>query len=238
MRAASPPHVAASRTDDRSDHLSTEAAKSSVVPHVRHLLQHTGPRILLVNALALLAARLSLGAFSLSDAALAAAVWVGWPVQEWLLHRYVLHQRPFVLFARRIDSPYGRYHRAHHRAPWRLDKTLVPSWLLAVLVPGQLVWLALLPTRSLSLTAAAAYALAAVVYEWCHYLAHSSFRPRSAFVRRVVGNHRLHHFRSEGHWYSFTWPMIDRWMGTDPPLDSVSPSPTVRTLGVDDEGSL
>ena len=59
--------------------------------------------------------------------------------------------------------------------------------------------------------------------------------PRLPYYRRIWKNHRLHHFKSEGHWFSFTVPYVDAWLGTEPAVDSVATSETARTVGVDDD---
>lgn len=222
-------------------HLDTPQARASLAAQAAHFFTFASPLVLLVNALALVAARVGVGVAS-GDAGAASAAWMSiavaaataawWPLQEWLFHRVLLHLRPRRVFGFLVDPHFARAHRAHHKQPWIVEQTLLPLRVLAVLVPAQALWL-LVPSTTLALTAAATYAISALVYEWVHYLCHSHYVPRSAYYRRIWRNHRLHHFKNERHWFSFTVPAVDAWLGTEPHVDDVATSSTVRTLGVD-----
>ena len=78
-------------------------------------------------------------------------------------------------------------------------------------------------------------ALVALVYEWTHFSTHCDYRPKSDFAKKIWRNHRMHHYRSEHHWYAFTAPYVDEWLGTGGEPRDVEPSETVRTLGVNDD---
>jgi sterol desaturase/sphingolipid hydroxylase (fatty acid hydroxylase superfamily) len=71
------------------------------------------------------------------------------------------------------------------------------------------------------------------VYEWTHFLIHSSYRPRRSVYRAIWRAHRLHHFRNERYWFGVTMHLGDRVLGTYPAKDAVPASLTARTLGVD-----
>ena len=92
------------------------------------------------------------------------------------------------------------------------------------------VWLLLVGPRRAAVTAMATYSSMALLYEWTHFLVHTGVPPRSAFAKRVRRNHRLHHFRNEAYWLGFTWPDVDRWLGTEPDPASVPRSPTAMDL--------
>jgi hypothetical protein len=216
-------------------HLDTPAARTSLAAQAGFFLRHTSPLLLALNALALVVARATIGGFTWLDAPVLVVTVAWWPFQEWLFHKVLLHRRPTRLFGRTLDPGFARAHRAHHRQPWIVDKTLLPVPLLLVLIALQPVSWLLWPSWHLGLTAGAAYACCALAYEWTHYLCHSHYVPRGTYYRRIWKNHRLHHFKNEHHWYSFTVPMVDAWLGTDPDAASVATSETVRTLGVDDE---
>jgi sterol desaturase/sphingolipid hydroxylase (fatty acid hydroxylase superfamily) len=47
--------------------------------------------------------------------------------------------------------------------------------------------------------------------------------------------HRLHHFKDEHNWLGFTVPYVDDLFGTAPDPSSIPTSPTVRTLGIEDD---
>lgn len=201
-------------------------------------LRHTSARLLVLNASVLLALRLATDGANLLDLGAIAVVATIWPLQEWAAHRWILHLKPRTLFGRTIDPYFARVHRAHHRRPWVVATTMLPVRVVLALIPVQPVWLFVFAETGHALTAMAAYAWMAVLYEWTHYLTHATYKPKSAFYRRIWRNHRLHHFKNEHRWFAFTFPAIDTWLGTDPPLSEVETSQTVRTLGVDEDDPL
>jgi hypothetical protein len=71
------------------------------------------------------------------------------------------------------------------------------------------------------------------VYEWTHYLIHTSYRPRHRLHRYVWRAHRSHHFRNEHYWFGVTMHIADHVIGTFPSGGAVEVSPTARTLGVE-----
>lgn len=230
-------HAATVSISEENNHLDTPEARHHLRSQVGFFLSFSSPRILVLNALALLAARLTLGLDPgrsvLVDVVAFVGVCVLWPTQEWVLHRWALHRKPTRWRGFVIDPVFARKHREHHRQPWIVETTMLPVRLLVVLVPLQALWL-LVPDVRLALTLAATYATWAVLYEWTHYLAHANWVPRSSYWRRIWKNHRLHHFKNEHHWFAFTVPYVDSWLGTDPADKDVEKSATVRTLGVDD----
>ena len=75
-------------------------------------------------------------------------------------------------------------------------------------------------------------------YEWCHFLIHSPYRPRGRYYRTIWRNHRLHHFKNENYWFGVTSNLGDVVLGTNPERSVVSKSPTARSLGRDELGSV
>jgi sterol desaturase/sphingolipid hydroxylase (fatty acid hydroxylase superfamily) len=69
-------------------------------------------------------------------------------------------------------------------------------------------------------------------YEWCHFLIHTPYRPRSRYYRNIWRSHRLHHFKNEHFWFGVSSDAADRVLGTSPEQSGVPKSETVRTLGV------
>ena len=69
---------------------------------------------------------------------------------------------------------------------------------------------------------------AAAIYEWVHYIVHTSHRPKTALMRRIRRNHRWHHYKNERYWFAFTVPRIDTLLRTDPDPKDVELSPTAR----------
>ncbi|GMV38532.1 MAG: putative fatty acid hydroxylase [Myxococcales bacterium] len=203
---------------------------------VRVFLRYPTPWILGVSALAALAVRLWLGAFTYWDLVIPAAILALWPTQEWVFHVVFLHFRPRRLLGRTLDLPVARAHRAHHRDPWRIDKAFIPLHIVIGGVPFQLlIWNVLLPP-TLAFTGIAFYLLLATHYEWIHFIVHTRYKPRGAWLRRLWHSHRLHHCKNERYWYGVTMLSGDRLLGTSPAPQATPLSPTCRTLGY--EGDL
>ncbi len=75
---------------------------------------HPTPRLLTAQVAVLLAVRLVLGPFHLSDAIVVAALIAAQPFVEWLIHVYVLH---CPANGSRRDKLAGYSHRRHHQDP-------------------------------------------------------------------------------------------------------------------------
>jgi sterol desaturase/sphingolipid hydroxylase (fatty acid hydroxylase superfamily) len=74
------------------------------------------------------------------------------------------------------------------------------------------------------------YALLAI-YEWCHFLIHTPYRPRGWYYRSIWRGHRLHHFKNEHYWFGVTSTLGDHLLRTAPEQSTVKKSGTARTLG-------
>jgi hypothetical protein len=198
---------------------------------LRVFYAHTSPRLLTAGALIATAARLLSGAPpTLLDAAVGAGLLAFWPLQEWLIHVFVLHFRPRRVGRHTLDLPDAREHRKHHADPWRVSQVFVPlpSVLFGLIaVPGAA--LALLPLGA-GLTLIATYLVLAVHYEWVHYLCHIRWCPPAAHYRRLVKAHRLHHFKSEKHWLGVSMTAADHLLGTSPDPSAVATSSSTHTV--------
>ncbi len=54
-------------------------------------------------------------------------------------------------------------------------------------------------------------------YEWCHYLIHSDYKPKTGLYRAIWKNHRQHHYKNEHYWFTVTSAgTADRVLGTRP----------------------
>ena len=199
----------------------------------REFARQASPRILAALALGFAAARVAAGGFAPWDLAAAGAVVALWPVQEWLIHVFVLHYRPRRIAGRTRDFLVPRKHREHHRDPWRLELVLIPLqvYLGVPAALGLALWLA---SSSLPrvLSVLAVYFALALHYEWIHFLIHTRYPPRRALYRRLWRNHLLHHFKNERYWYGVTMLGGDRLFGTAALPERVPTSPTARSLGV------
>ncbi|MEQ9502198.1 MAG: sterol desaturase family protein [Deltaproteobacteria bacterium] len=223
------------RLTDDTPEVDARKLASSLGAQFAFFARQPSPRLLIALFAVAIGVRVAHAAWRPADALLAFAVFAYWPFQEWFLHRYLLHLKPQRIFGRTFDPQFARAHRAHHRRPWIVETTFLPTRVVLGLIPVTLFgwWLAT-PDIGLAATGVAASAAAATLYEWTHYLTHSTYVPRTAYVRRIFRNHRLHHFKNERHWFAFTVPLIDRALRTDPDPNAVDKSETVRTLGVDE----
>lgn len=195
--------------------------------------QFASPRLLFLLVVVTGLLRITQGSFGRGDGlALLAGILI-WPLLEWGLHRYLLHRRPIRCFGYRIDPDFMRRHRAHHAEPFRPELIVFPAYVPLIIAPLLLagVWF-LAPDRALALSALFGFACAALNYEWTHFLVHTSIQPRSRYYQGLFRNHRLHHFRNENYWFSFTLTTLDRLLGTGPRPDDVPRSTTCRNLEV------
>jgi len=194
-------------------------------------LRHGSPRVVVGSLLVAIVARVAVGDWSLWDLVPAAAIFLYWPIQEWLIHVYILHYRPVTLFGRTFDFRVPRKHRQHHRAPWEIDILFIPMHSFTYAVPLLvLLWFVVTPSTPLALTGIVAHLALTVHYEWVHYLVHTRYQPTSTYYQRLWRNHRLHHFKNEHYWMGVTMLSGDRLLGTAPAVKDVSTSRTCRTL--------
>jgi len=197
---------------------------------LRYFVLATTAQVLIFLMMSAAAVRIYLGGWSWTDPALALAIAALWPLQEWYLHKAVLHQPPLRFGKHVWEPPHVRRHRLHHLEPWRLDLTLLPLYVHA-LAPVVVFAAVMLLPATLAATAVAAYFAMALQYEWIHFLVHTRYRPRGRIYRSLWRNHRLHHFKNEAYWFGFTVATVDEWFGTAPDPRDVATSPTARTLG-------
>ncbi len=209
---------------------------SSVGAAWRAFVSHRPPRILVAFTGALLGLRLRMGAPSVWDLAMVAALVAMHPFVEWIIHVYVLHFRPRRLGRQTFDFRVARYHRNHHRDPWDMRWVFMPMPQAAIGLSVQMLIMgAFMPTWPLRLTAWVVQATLGLLYEWVHFLTHTTYRPRTAWYRRVRHYHRLHHFKNERYWYGVSMHLGDLVLQTRPDRTSVPTSKTARNLGLEDD---
>lgn len=193
--------------------------------------RHDSPRILAAFVLATGAARVAAGGLATADAVALAGLLLFWPVQEWLIHVFVLHFRPRTILGRTVDPMLSKKHRAHHKDPSRLDLLFIPNRVyLHVPILMALLWLAITPSWRVALTGLAGHFLLGLHYEWVHFLVHTRYVPRSFVYRRLWVNHRLHHYKNEQYWHGVTMLMGDHLFRTAPARDAVPTSPDCFAL--------
>ena len=208
----------------------------------RAFWERPSPRWLAAGAVLYAAARIVVGDFDWRDAAVAAGLVAVYPFGEWAIHVYLLHLPPFRFRGREVELITAREHRWHHERPHNLDTVLlgpkevigllafmVPlvaaaiAGMIALAAPGGFPWRAIL-------SAGAVGGALVWLYEWTHFLIHTSHRPRGRVYRAVWQTHRLHHFKNEHYWHGITSTVADRAFGTHPDHREVERSPTARTL--------
>jgi hypothetical protein len=200
---------------------------------------------IIAGAIALLVvARAFGGELSWRDAVAASAMLVIYPFGDWAIHVYLLHMRPFEVRGRRIDPPAAKGHRAHHRKPNDLTIILLEpkdiAQLLFIAMPVSIALWAVplslitgaIPVGAI-LTAALTTTVLIGLYEWTHFLIHTSYRPRSRYYRSIWRTHRLHHFKNEHFWHGITNTVADRALDTFPDQRDVERSRTARDLDAD-----
>jgi len=198
----------------------------------RVFFSRPGPRAIAKQAAAAWTVRACFGLPRPSDVAICGAVVAWWPLQEWLAHKHLLHAKPRRVLGREVDPLFARAHRAHHRDPRDVDGTLLPLEVIRKATPVNVAFWFLASGGNVrrAATGVAAYSTMALVYEWTHFLVHTGVKPKGPFFRRVRRNHRFHHYRNERYWFGFTYPDVDRWLGTEPDPRSVPRSETAMLL--------
>ncbi len=210
----------------------THADSPATIPDaLRYFVRRGSPRLLIAATVLAVGARLTLGGWSWWDVAPVAVLAAIWPVQEWLIHVYILHFKPFELRGRKIDFRVPRKHRQHHRDPGNLEILFIPLHTFTYTLPlTVLIWFAVTPTAQLALTGLSVNFLFSLNYEWIHFLVHTRVVPKSRAYRRLWKSHRLHHFKNEHYWMGVSRLGGDWLLGTTPDPGRVPTSPTCRTL--------
>jgi hypothetical protein len=201
---------------------------------VRVFFKYPSPWLIYGTAAVTLAVRIAWGGWSWWDLGVAAAILAFWPVQEWLIHVFILHFKPVEIFGRTFDLHVADEHRKHHREPWVLRLVFVPTrtvvtGLVVGVPPYLLIAWAWLPW-STALTALATFFVFGSIYEWTHFLIHTAYKPKTRWYRKLWKHHRLHHFKNEQYWYGVSRTGGDWLLGTAPEPNEVEKSTSVRDI--------
>ncbi|PJK18481.1 sterol desaturase family protein [Mycolicibacterium goodii] len=200
----------------------------------REFVRHPSPWMIGATWAAAATARLIVGDWQVTDALVPLVMIGAFPLVEWLVHVVILHWRPRRLGPVVVDTRLARDHRRHHAAPRDVPLIFIPwptlLWLLPVVTGVALV---AFPRLGLGLTFLALLTALGLGYEWCHYLIHSDYKPKSEVYRAIWRNHRRHHFKNEHYWFTVTSSgTADRLLGTCPDPATVPTSPTAKNLHV------
>jgi hypothetical protein len=199
----------------------------------REFWKHPSPWMIGATFIGALTMRIAVGDWRLSDAVVPAVMLALFPFFEWLIHVLILHWRPKRVGKLTVDPLLAREHRAHHREPRNVPLIFIPwkslvTWILPVAVA---VALLAFPRLGLGLTYLTFIAGLGLAYEWCHYLIHSDYKPRSVVYRAIWRNHRQHHYKNEHYWFTVTTSgTADRVLRTYPDPAKVDTSPTAKNL--------
>lgn len=179
------------------------------------------------------AARVALGQWRWVDLIAPGVLIALQPFTEWTTHVLLLHQRPRKVLGVTIDPLVARKHRAHHADPKDPQLVFVPLPAVVATVVGAAALMLVIARPPVALGGmVTAYSLL-LLYEWTHFLIHSTYRPRHRLYRYVWRAHRNHHYRNEHYWFGVTIHVADHLFGTFPEKTAVPVSPTARTLGVE-----
>lgn len=225
--------VAASETAQRNPMRPPDTLPRDRASALKLFWSHRSPQLIAAFTLAFGAWRVAVGGFGWVDAAIALGVLAYFPVNEWLIHVFMLHYKPRTIFGRTIDFYLPVTHRRHHADPWNLKWVFIPRHVHALVLPtyGLLLW-ALWPWKEWALTGVTAYLLLGLHYEWVHYLSHIPWCPDMAYYQRRVREHRYHHFRNENYWWGVSMGLGDRLFGTAPKVEDIGRSGTTSSLGL------
>jgi hypothetical protein len=198
----------------------------------REFWKHPSPWLIAPPLVAAAAARVVVGDWQFIEAIVPVVMIAGFPFVEWVIHVFVLHWRPRRIGGLLVDSQVARKHREHHINPRRFELIFIP-WqsLLLVVTTSAAIGLLAFPRLGAGLTFLSFAMVLTFGYEWCHYLIHSDYKPKSRVYHAVWQHHRLHHFKNERYWFTVTSSgTADRVLRTSPDPATVATSPTAKNL--------
>lgn len=198
----------------------------------REFWLHPSPWLLTAGLVAAVIARIAAGDWRLGDAMVPLATAAAFPFLEWVIHVFVLHWRPRRLGGITLDPLLARKHRAHHVAPRDVALVFIPlQSLIGAMVSALVIALWVFPRLGMGLTFLIVILAFGLLYEWCHYLVHTDYKPKSSLYRAIWRDHRLHHFKNEHYWFGVSTPgTADRVLRTYPDPATVATSPTAKNL--------
>jgi hypothetical protein len=155
------------------------------------------------------------------------------PFIEYFSHQYFLHfpmpkNNNKLKF---LTTFMNNIHYIHHQDPKDVKYIFAQIWLTLPVLFFDLT-IAYLLTRSVEMTAVIITFMIIyyMLYEWTHFMAHSSYQPKNRYSAYMKKYHLLHHYKNENYWYGITNPLADFIFGKYKDPDTVEKSPTVKTL--------
>lgn len=214
-------------------HASRSARRAfTLADAAREFWRHPSPWLIAATLAAAACARLAVGDWQHTEVLVPVAMVAVFPFVEWVVHVCILHWRPRRIGRLRVDPLLARKHREHHVDPRIVSLIFIPWQALMWVLPVALaVALLAFPRLGMGLTFLVSLTVLGLVYEWCHYLIHSDYRPKTTAYRAIWRNHRQHHFKNEHYWFTVTSAgTADRVLGTCPDPAAVATSPTAKNL--------
>lgn len=199
---------------------------------IREYVGHPSVWMIAAALVAALSARLYIGSWRWADLLVPAAMLALFPFFEWVVHVCVLHWRPRTLAGVTVDPLLARMHREHHVDPREIPLIFIPWKSLLWVIPSAVaIAVFAFPSIGVGLTFLVFLTVLGLGYEWCHYLIHSDYKPKSTVYRAIWRNHRHHHYKNEHYWFTVTTTgTADRVLRTYPDPADVTASPTAKNL--------
>lgn len=179
---------------------------------ITKFVSHSTPRFIIASTAVLAGIRSIMPWTPLTDLLVITGTIGFWVVQEWFLHRYVLHE-PL------IEGGWLGYHihKEHHSIPFyhvSLDgPDIAVVWGATICALSFIIF----PGESLNVCRmdfVLTYYLMGLLYEWTHYLTHTRYKPKTAFVRSLKAHHMTHHLDDNRCKFAFTVPLLDKLFRT------------------------
>lgn len=154
---------------------------------------------------------------------------VTYAFMEYVTHRFLFHMKPPKnLFLLKLIK---RLHYDHHLYPNNLKLLFLPLWYsIPNAVVLSLIFYSIVHSIKLTVPFTMGLTVMLLIYEWKHYIAHVSIKPRTSLGRWLKKTHLLHHFKNENYWYGVSNPFFDMIFGTLKDEKEVKISPTAKNL--------
>ena len=167
----------ATRTNTATTQTTTDQIVPSTLSQALHhfFLKDIGPSLVLLTISGFIYARFQLSSstpFSITELSIFSSSILLWWVQEYFIHRVLLHS-PLDWIGKSI-------HTSHHDKYYFHISIDPPALLLGWLFTAHFLIKALIQQYHFCLSATIGYSLAGLAYEWSHYIVHTKVKPHSA----------------------------------------------------------
>jgi hypothetical protein len=153
------------------------------------------------------------------------------PWFEWVIHKYLLHNRP-----QSSNGAWQHYfdqiHFYHHQNPRNIPYVFAP-FPIPFFIPTVFFLIFSLAFWDLKAGLMTAFwtFLYYMYYEWIHLAHHlDDYKPLTKRGRELKQAHQWHHFKNENYWWGVTSNLGDKTLGTWMSARDVEKSPTVKTF--------